>query len=378
VSASDYLIVGGGVYGCGLAWELASAGFDVTLLEKGSIASGSSGGSGARGVRADRRDLRELRLAKRALDRWPELDERLGAETGYIRIGGLRLVEHEYVGGAGGRVSLDAHARMQNRIGITTEVLAREELAELEPGLDPRVTHAIFVPDDGVAPQSQTTLALASAARLAGAELIEGMRVLGLTWSGARVTGVLTGDGTHTARKAVVIAANADSGSILGEERELVVGWSVVPQTTFIAPQAEHTIRHLINHESRPLSLKPGPDGTVQVSGGLRGRWNAELGKTEVDEDRVVTALADASAVYPELTGAAVMFSEAIAREHCSPDGIPVIDLVPGSENLFVATMWTSHGFALFPAVVEALRDWLISGHQPSLLHPFGVWRFDP
>ena len=44
--SSDYVIVGGGVYGAALAYELARAGREVCLLEANEIACGASGGLG--------------------------------------------------------------------------------------------------------------------------------------------------------------------------------------------------------------------------------------------------------------------------------------------------------------------------------------------
>ena len=48
---AEYVIVGGGIYGCAVAWELAKRGADVLLLEAKSIASGASGGLGEGGAR---------------------------------------------------------------------------------------------------------------------------------------------------------------------------------------------------------------------------------------------------------------------------------------------------------------------------------------
>ena len=67
----DYVVVGGGVYGCGVAWELARTGKEVVLLEAATIASGASGGLGRREIRANARDSRELPLMRRAHERWP-------------------------------------------------------------------------------------------------------------------------------------------------------------------------------------------------------------------------------------------------------------------------------------------------------------------
>ena len=58
----DFVIVGGGIYGCSVAWEIARRGGKVLLLEANTIAAGASGGQGKRGVRANGRDLRELPL----------------------------------------------------------------------------------------------------------------------------------------------------------------------------------------------------------------------------------------------------------------------------------------------------------------------------
>ena len=69
----DFVIVGGGIYGCGVAWELARRGGEVLLLEAATVAGGASGGKGKRGVRANGRDLRELPLMRLAYPRWPDL-----------------------------------------------------------------------------------------------------------------------------------------------------------------------------------------------------------------------------------------------------------------------------------------------------------------
>jgi sarcosine oxidase subunit beta len=89
----DFVIVGGGVYGAGVAWELAKRGADVLVLEAGEIASGASGGLGKRGVRANGRDIRELPLMRTAYELWPDLHEQLGAPTGYERGGNLHFLE---------------------------------------------------------------------------------------------------------------------------------------------------------------------------------------------------------------------------------------------------------------------------------------------
>src|SRR6266511_1902803 len=114
----DFVIVGGGVYGAGVAWELAKRGADVLLVEAQQVASGASGGLGKRGVRANGRDLRELPLMCLAYALWPLLEEQIGAPTGYERVGHLQLIEQErdYHGAS-------AQAWAQQQQGIPTQVM---------------------------------------------------------------------------------------------------------------------------------------------------------------------------------------------------------------------------------------------------------------
>ena len=173
---ADYIIVGGGIYGCALAWELAKRGGDSLLLEARTIASGASGGLGERGVRANGRDLRELPLMRQAYEIWPRLHEEIG---GFHRLSAAgasaadRARENDLAA---------AHAQswLQNQQGIESHLLDRGQTRDLEPQLSDKVIGAIFCPHDGVADHSATTRSMAVAALAAGADIIENARVIGM------------------------------------------------------------------------------------------------------------------------------------------------------------------------------------------------------
>ncbi len=120
-TASEIVIVGGGIYGASLAYELARAGMGVTLLEADDIAAGASGGSGERGVRANSRDLRELPMATVGFPLWAKYQDQFEGGVGYRRIGGLHLFdiprgghEHEVRG------TMEAMAMAQNALGVSS------------------------------------------------------------------------------------------------------------------------------------------------------------------------------------------------------------------------------------------------------------------
>lgn len=121
---------------------------------------------------------------------------------------------------------------------------------------------------------------------------------------------------------------------------------------------------------------KAEPDGTGQLSGGAPRPLGRRAEHFRIDESLTPGAIADATAMYPELAGATAAATEADGPEFCSPDCIPRIDRIPDGDNAYMANYWTAHGFALFPAVIEALRDWLTEAGMREILDPFTIARF--
>ena len=76
VKTADVIIVGGGVHGLAAAYELAKAGVDVALFEKGYLGSGQSSRCAA-GLRQHFGTETNLRLAKYNLTVLPTLEQEL-------------------------------------------------------------------------------------------------------------------------------------------------------------------------------------------------------------------------------------------------------------------------------------------------------------
>ncbi len=374
----DYVVVGGGIYGCATAWELARRGAHVVVLEARTVASGASGGPGKRGVRACGRDPRELPLMQLAYDMWPALADEIGAATGYKRPGGLHLFEREPDGLDGGWASAPGRAWAQNQRGIATEVLERDAVRALEPGLCDAVSGALYCPNDGIADHTATTRGLAAAAARLGAEIREGTAVVGLERAGDRVTAMVTAEGERIAvGEAALLLTNTHVSGFVREALGVTLPvWPMLPQVLLTEPLDPPPVRHLIGHERRTLAIKPLPGGQVMISGGWSGRWNAQTNRGEVITAQVEGNFAEAAAVYPALVGVRVAESDAARPESVCVDDIPIIDRLPGATNLIVGTGWSGHGFAISLAVAKLLADWATGSEQPEPLRPFTYDRF--
>lgn len=369
----DFVIIGGGVYGAGVAWELAKRGAEVVVLEAGEIASGASGGLGKRGVRANGRDVRELPLMRVAYELWPDLHEQIGAPTGYERAENLHLIERERdMAGAAAQVW------MQAQQGIPTTLLNTEAVREMEPSLSPRIQGALYCPNDGVADHTATTCGLGQAAQRHGALIREHTRVMGLERSGERIAAVLTTEEERIeVGRAVLILANTFVTEVLHTQFGITLPvWTVWPQIVLTEPVVPMPVHYLIGHASRLLAMKSTADGRVMISGGWRGLLNPDTGRGEPQPDQVAGNVAEAVAVYPILEGVRVAEAKTDRPESTSIDGIPIIDRIPGLSNAVFATGWSGHGWAIAPAVIQLLADWVYANDESPLLRPFRYRRF--
>ena len=370
----DFVIVGGGIYGCAVAWGLAGRGADVCLLEASEIASGASGGLGKRGVRANGRDVRELPLMKMAHQIWPTLDELLDASTGFDRIGHLMLLERDE-----DLPRASVRAGLQARYGIPSSVLDASEVRQKEPGVDGRILAALFCPDDGIADHTATTKAFASAGQRLGVDIRERTRVVDLETTQERVTGVVTDrDERISVAREVVVVTNHHVLPLLERLAQVSLpAWPVYPQVLLSEPIDVPPVRHLIGHAHRRLAIKSVDDKRVMISGGWRGKWNRSSGTAETDAEQVAGNREAAIAVFPELANVPISAAAVDRGELMMIDQIPVIDRLPGCNNLLFAAGWSGHGWAIAPAVCQLLAEWMMTSQRPKLLEPFRLSRFD-
>ena len=371
---ADVVIVGGGVYGLATAWSLATRGASVVVLEAGEVAAGASGGLGKRGVRANGRDIRELPLMREAYDLWPTLHERLGAPTGYERVGHLQLYERYHdVGQA------EVRAHVQQALGIpTTHLDALGRVRAVESGVSERVIGALHAPLDGVADHVATTRAYGAAAERAGASIRTGARVTDIVRDGARVTAVVLAGGERVeVGRELLLLANGGTADLVGRlSADVLPIWTIYPQVVISTPAASAPFTSYVGHAHRPVALKMVPGGSVMLSGGWRGRWNPETQRGETTQASVTANWAEVIALFPAIESLAIADATADRAETNALDQIPVIDRVPGCANVLVGCGWTGHGWAIAPAAAPYVADWALEGQAPAALAPFSLSRF--
>lgn len=375
---SEVLIVGAGVYGCALAWNLARNHVPVTLLEAETVASGASGGPGHRGVRASGRMTYELPIASRSQQLWQRLADDLGHETGFRRRGSLRLYEVETNANVGGWVSAAHSVAIQQAFGVRSELIPGERLPEFEPALSRPFLGAVLSPDDGTADHTMTTIALCTAARELGAELREHTAVVELRTRHGQAREVVLSDGSSLPVPGlIVLLANTAVPRLVEDTTGLSLPiWTMQPEMTFARPHEPLKLAHLLSHDSRRLSVKQLPDGDIMISGGWTGTTTAAGLRVDELPHNARVNYDDAAAVLPTLRTGSEVALDATRFESVSLDHRPVIDTVPGLDNALMGTGWTGHGFAVSLGTAELLAEWVMKGERPAALAPYSVDRF--
>lgn len=355
---ADVVIVGGGIMGCGAAWELARKGARVIVLERSVPgAEASSAAAGILGAQTESHGdgpLFELALKSRAL--YPDWASALFTATGIdveLRPSGVL------------RVSLDAGAArksarefaFQRRYGCRVDVLDRARLRAAYPLLCEQATGAVAFPDDSRIDPPRLLRALRIAAERASVEFRSGAWVRQVVVRNGRARGVLLDDGALVAARHVVIAAG--SWSSLVEGVPLPKG-GVIPARGQIVELLLPTPRFEAVLFGPRCYLVPRDDGRV-----LLGSTLEFVGYRREVTATAVRALLDAAlTLVPALAEATFNGAWSNFRPY-TKDALPLIGEA-GIDGLLLATGHYRNGILLAPITAEIIAA-LVLGQAPPV-----------
>ena len=195
---ADIVIIGGGIIGASIAYQLTQRGMNnVVLLEHDTIASGSSGRAtgGIRQQFADERDIRFSLESVRFYARFTQEQNVAVPRPHFYQHGYLFLVTNEASWQA-----MQQHVMLQRTLGVPTQLLHRDEVAQRVPQLYvDDVVGATFCSTDGYSDPGAMTRALVQAAIQRGIRVYEHAPVVGITVEHEKVQAVQTPQETiHT------------------------------------------------------------------------------------------------------------------------------------------------------------------------------------
>jgi sarcosine oxidase subunit beta len=379
-NGSSVVIIGGGIMGTSLAWALTQQGVkDVTLLERGSLASGASGRSGAL-LRQHYSNVPEATLVHLSHLTYANWNDVVGGSCGYERTGLIATVA-TYGENSANIERMYRNVEMQNRVGIASRVITAAELKELQPFTNvDDIEVAAYEPESGFVDAVASTRSMAEAAIRGGATIREGCTVTGITTSGGRVTGVETPDGSIAA-DVVVCAAGPWSLPLLAPLGIAVPLEAQRVQVAIVARPLSMPVEGTFTYVDTAAGIfcrNFGPNRTLVGVGG--GEFHDTVDPFNYDE-RInpgfeKTIISYLARRMPAMSEASFLYGYSGLYD-MTPDAHPIIGMAHEIDGLALMLGFSGAGFKKGPAAGQCLAELIVHGQSSTLdLSPFRLERF--
>jgi glycine oxidase len=365
---SDILVIGAGIVGCAVAYELARRGASVQIVDDRPAGMGATQASA--GVLAPFIEAPEpgpfLDLATRSLDLYDTFVASVASDSGlpvtYRRNGTLDVaLQEETVR------RFRASATALRERGVAAELIDARTARTEEPNLGESVMGGLVIPVHGYVIATELTRALAAAAERHGARLIEQGRVRKLTNASGELVVATDRGSFHCA--SVVLAGGSWSGQIeIAGIEERVPIRPVRGQLLYLDWNGTRLRR---TTWSERCYLVPWDDGTLLV-----GATVEEAGFDERTTTAGVRDLIDAACELMPRASTAGFRSAKAGLRPASSDGLPVIGASSVIPNLMYATGHFRNGVLLSPITATLVADAMLENRLDPLLTATSPRRF--
>ena len=365
---ADVVIIGGGINGCSLAYNLAKQRVNVVVVEKNYLSSGATGACGA-GIRQQWSTKENTKLAIESVKIFEKLNKELGQEIEF-RQGGYLIAVHDEKE----LRQSEKNVAMQRSLGLKVDILDVSEINDIVPILDVKgmkVIGATFCPTDGHANPFKTTFAYADAARQKGAVIYTHTKVIGIKKSKNKIKAVETDKGSIKTNL-VVNAAGIDSkdiASMVNINLPLIAYRKEIMATECLEPLFEAMV----------ISFKDGIYFSQQREGQI-------VGGIPIPEERsgykTIPTFAFMRHMAKTLTRYAPILKHVNMLRHwtgfydVTPDSRPILGEIKKLKGFIQCNGFSGHGFMISPMVTKILSDFILDGKTPDILESLNLDRF--
>lgn len=366
----DVVIVGGGVHGLAIAYELAKRGVrKVAVLERSYVGSGASGRNTAI-IRSNYRTGEGVRFYDEAVKRYERLSTEMDYNVLFSQEGHMTLAHTESA-----VTGLRVRAEMNQVMGVNSRVIFRDEIQELVPALDmsdtPRfpVLAALYHPPGGIIRHDAVVWAYARQADRLGVEIHPHTEVTGIDIEKGQVTGVRTSRGPIKTQ--TVVNATA--------------GWCgiIAAMAGVKLPIVTHPLQAAVSESLKPFLDKVVVSASYHVYVSQSDRGELVMGQ-EIDPYSsyslrstlpFLESLArHVSELMPCVAGVKILRQWAGICD-MTPDFAPIMS--PTEVKGFVLDVgWGTWGFKAAPAAGHRVAELIATGKVPAVLEPFSLERF--
>lgn len=365
----DAAVVGGGIVGASLAYELAAAGASVVLVDRHDPGRATDAGAGILSPDTNPHpDPAWYEFARAAGAHYPALVDRLAGDgstdTGYGRCGLLSVVRQEH---EDAWFEAFAALALPRAPGVLREVDADEARRRFPPLGE--VWRALYHPDAARVDGRRFAAALAAAGARRGVVRLEGA-ARALRTRGGSVAGVAT-DAGEVSCGAVVVAGGAWSGELGAQLGITIPVEPLKGQILHLELPGAPTGEWPILQPLLGFYLVPWPGGRVACGGTLEpeAAYDARptaAGVRDLLRECLMTAPGMAGATFVEVR---------VGIRPAAADGLAVLGRLPGWDNAYVAAGHGTEGLLLGPYSAALVARSVATGGAAQEYGPFDAAR---
>lgn len=358
-NSADVVIIGGGISGCAIAYNLAMQGMkNVVVIEKEYICSGSTGRCGA-GVRMQWGTVMNCTIAKKSIEFFENANEILEydddvefKQSGYLLVASTDKEMEQF----------KKNIKLQHELSIPSKLLTVQEAKEIVPYLNTdMLTGAAFCGKDGFLNPFKTTDAYYKAAKRLGVEFYTYTEVIGIRAENGKVKGVITNKGEIATEK-VVNATNGWSKQICDMVNIDIPVYSERHQILVTEP-VEAMQGPMVMSFSLNLYVQQSPHGSFIMG---RGDANEPRDLRQTSSWHFMEEMAKTiDSLLPPISKLRVIRQWA-GLYNMTPDKQPIYGTVDGLEGFYLAIGYSGHGF-MFGPVTGIVMSEMILGKKPSI-----------
>jgi len=368
IDQADVVIIGGGINGCALAYELSKRDTKVVVVERSSLAAGATGRCGA-GIRQQWSTHENVMLAMQSVRIFEQLEEELGASIGFRQGGYLIAINEEE-----DMQQVQQNVAMQRSLGLDIAILDPDAITDIVPILDVKGMRSIgatFCPTDGHADPFKTTYAYANAAYHAGTSIYLHSEIMDILTKNGTIQGVRTDKKTIQA-PVVVNAAGAWSKQIAA-----MVGLKL-PNIPF-KKEIIVTERMARIFDAMVISFKDGIYFSQQDEGQILGGIPPPETVTGYHQEPTfsfLTHMASTITRYAPVLQHINVIRQWTGFYDVTPDARPILGPVEEIDGFIQCHGFSGHGFMLAPVVARLLAELIVDTRSSPFLEHLNIARF--
>lgn len=363
----DVVIVGGGVQGLSVAYNLARNGLrNIAVVEKSYLGSGASGRNGEM-VRSAFGSKEYIRFYHKSLQLWETLSTELDFNVMFSRSGYLVLATT-----AEELESYRPHVDTQKKFGLKSHIMDAHEVRHLVPALNQELAAGgIFQPEAGSARHDAVVWAYARAARRLKAEIFPFTEVTDIVVKSGCVEGVKTASG-DIQTQTVVNAAGAFAGKLAAMVNiELPIN---IYRLEMMVTEPLKPFLPVALSSPRLMSYMH-QTARGEFAGGAEVEGRLPFAGLKSTSIAIQTMARKFTSLFPGLSAARLMrqWAGVVAK---TLDRGPLLGRVDEVKGFILNAAWGGMGFMGAPAGGKLMADFIFTGDVPPEIKPFSPERF--